>query len=259
MSILKQLTATLFLLVIQFDIGAELKILEKKINKNEVAIYATNTDDFPYTVELFIKATNVSMDRNIQNKILVYPGTPYQEIVIIKGKKGYYTYKYDYKYFEGNQLSVKHDTDYTYAIPAGKNYKIMQGYNGKFSHAGKKAIDFELSVGSKVYAAREGIVLDVKYDSDKGCINPNCIHFANYILIYHNDGSIGAYFHLQKNGVAVSKNQKITKGQLIGYSGNTGWSSKPHLHFEVYTENNGVQESVPTKFLTPSGVKYLSQ
>ncbi len=238
---------------------AELKVLEKQLNKNEVAIYAINTDQFPYTVELFIKANNASLDRNIQHKFLVNPGTPYQEIVVIKGKKGYYSYKFDYKYYEGNHLNVEHDADYAYAIPAGKTYKIMQGYDGKFSHAGKKAIDFEMPVGSKVYAAREGVVLDIKSSSDKGCASPGCMNLANYILVYHNDGSIGSYFHLQKNGCVVTKNQKITKGQLIGYSGSTGWSSKPHLHFEVYTEKDGVQKSVATKFITATGIKYLSQ
>lgn len=238
---------------------AELKILEKKIGKDEVVIYAVNTDAFPYTIELNIKAKNVSLDRNIQNKLLIQSNTNYQEIVILKGKKGYYSYNFDYKYYEGNLLYASHDDNYAYAIPAGSKYKIMQGYNGTFSHTGKKAIDFEMPVGSKIYAAREGVVLDVKSDSDKGCINPNCVHFANYILIYHSDGTIGAYFHLQKNGVAVVKNQKIAKGQLIGYSGNTGWSSKPHLHFEVYKETESGQFSIATKFNTSSGPKYLSQ
>ncbi len=246
----------LILMAILFSsnfISAELKISEKKIGKNEVIVYALNTDSYPYTIRLYVNATNVTLDRKLDKKIIVKPGATFQELVKISGGQGSYTYSLSYKYMPGNQLDAVHNNNYVYKIPVGDTYKVMQGYNGTFSHQDKKALDFDVPIGSKVFAARDGVVIDLKEDSDKGCTDASCMGKANFILIYHDDGTIGSYFHLEKNGAIVVKNQRVKKGDQIGYSGNTGWCAKPHLHFEVYTENNGIQQSVETKFQSPKG------
>jgi len=56
---------------------------------------------------------------------------------------------------------------------------------------------------------------------------------ANHILILHEDGTLGVYSHLSPNHTTVSFGQRVDAGTLIGYSGNTGYSSGPHLHFAV--------------------------
>jgi murein DD-endopeptidase MepM/ murein hydrolase activator NlpD len=63
---------------------------------------------------------------------------------------------------------------------------------------------------------------------------------ANFIRILHDDGSMALYAHLAVDGVLVRIGQEVTAGQRIGLSGNTGFSTGPHLHFAVQV-NRGMQ------------------
>jgi murein DD-endopeptidase MepM/ murein hydrolase activator NlpD len=146
-----------------------------------------------------------------------------------------------------------HDDSYVYALPysAGKSYRVSQGYDGKFSHKGTErfAIDWEMPEGTPVLAARGGLVIDVKDDSSEGGPDRKFLPNANYILIQHADGTLGKYAHLLKGAARVRPGQYVEPGALIGLSGNTGFSSGPHLHFIVYRATSGMErESLPTKF-----------
>jgi len=138
--------------------------------------------------------------------------------------------------------------DYLPPLLPPSSYPIVQGFNGSFSHSGRSryAIDFAVPVGTPVMAARGGIVIDTKSDGTTGGPSPDFAEHANYVAVLHDDGTTGEYYHLKHNGVAVSQGQTISEGQLIGYSGNTGFSSLPHLHFGVYiAQFNGSYKSVP--------------
>jgi hypothetical protein len=73
----------------------------------------------------------------------------------------------------------------------------------------------------------------VKEDSSTGCDTELCEDDATYVIIDHGDGTFAAYYHLQKDGALVAPGEKVCKGQTIGLSGNTGFSTGPHLHFHV--------------------------
>lgn len=56
---------------------------------------------------------------------------------------------------------------------------------------------------------------------------------ANFVCVQHSDGTYARYFHLSRNGVRVKKGDRVAAGDILGLSGNTGFSSAPHLHFDV--------------------------
>jgi murein DD-endopeptidase MepM/ murein hydrolase activator NlpD len=152
------------------------------------------------------------------------------------------------------------DTSYIYALPfeKGKSFRVIQGYFSSFSHKERAALDFNMSPGVKIAAAREGIVLRIKKDGDRGGAKKKYRPYGNYIVIQHSDGSRGGYWHLQKDGVFVNPGDTVTKGQIIGLSGQTGYAAVPHLHFLVWkNDKRSGFTQVPTRFQTSKGIKYL--
>ena len=154
----------------------------------------------------------------------------------------------------------KEDSSYIYTLPFEHKKKVflVQGYESKFSHKGERALDFKVKAGTKVCAARDGIVTATRKDSDKGGLKPENISDGNYITIQHNDGSVAWYWHFMKDGVLVKEGDTIKTGQLIGLSGNTGYSAFPHLHFEVQGYDvAGNHTQLPARFYTQQGIIYL--
>jgi len=148
------------------------------------------------------------------------------------------------------------DTSFIYSLPyeQGKSYLLIQAYHSNLSHKGEYALDFKMKEGTAICAAREGVVIAVREDSNKGGLKPEMLSEGNYVIIEHDDGSTAHYWHLQKDGASVSIGDTVIQGQIIGKSGNTGYSAFPHLHFEVSEPGKG---QVPTRFQTTKGLKYL--
>lgn len=154
----------------------------------------------------------------------------------------------------------KDDSSYVYILPFEHKKKVflVQGYESMFSHKSEKALDFKVKSGTKVCAARDGIVTAVRKDSDKRGLKPENLSDGNYITIQHSDGSVAWYWHFQKDGVLVNEGDTVKTGQWIGLSGNTGYSAFPHLHFEVQGhEASGSYTQLPTRFYTQKGIIYL--
>lgn len=95
-------------------------------------------------------------------------------------------------------------------------------------------IDFAAPIGTPAYAAADGTVTIARYSSSAG----------NYVVINHGGGLVTKYMHF--SAIYVSEGQSVTRGQNIGAIGNTGYSTGPHLHFQV--EVNGVPRN-PREFL----------
>jgi murein DD-endopeptidase MepM/ murein hydrolase activator NlpD len=162
-------------------------------------------------------------------------------------------------FFYTTQVTSNLDTvEYQLPYAIGTSHRVVQGYGGLFSHLHIAAIDFEMPVGTPVYAARAGTIFSYKDNGDEGGPFPRYKNKANYIIIQHNDGSFGCYWHLQKNGVLV-KSGHVTTGQQIGISGATGQVLRPHLHFSVKRQLNYQMNSfVKTKFNTTNGIILLT-
>jgi murein DD-endopeptidase MepM/ murein hydrolase activator NlpD len=120
---------------------------------------------------------------------------------------------------------------YSLPVPGEKIRRIV---SSSITHIGNlsNAIDFLVPEGTEVYAAANGVVTALKDDSNRGGPHPRYWYDGNYVVIRHNDEST-AYEHLRYKGIVVKVGDIVKQGQLIGYSGNTGYSRGPHLHFEV--------------------------
>jgi murein DD-endopeptidase MepM/ murein hydrolase activator NlpD len=162
----------------------------------------------------------------------------------------------DAEIYDAKGGRIKNDTSYIYWLPfaQGKKFFLAQAANSQMSHKNELSLDFKMKKGSQICAAREGIVTEVKKDSDKGGLKDEYLALGNHIIIRHNDGSIAQYWHLDKEGAFVNVGDTVTKGQLIGLSGNTGYTAFPHLHFQV---KNKEGKQILTRFLTRRGIIYL--
>ena len=137
----------------------------------------------------------------------------------------------------GDPYHSKHEKNHFYTLPFSKDksYPVLQSWSGRFSHYSKEskyAIDFKMPVGDTICAARTGIVVRVE-DSFTQNGGPQLKSKANQIVVLHNDGTLAFYVHLKHKGVLVEPGDIVQQGELIGLSGNTGYSTVPHLHFVV--------------------------
>ncbi|HBM35073.1 MAG TPA: M23 family peptidase [Sulfuricurvum sp.] len=194
----------------------------------------------PYTVTMsidFEALTNLKASGNLPLFIEV-PGRSKKrvlELSRISSALGV-DYRSSYGWVRGSAFAI-HKDEYVYKLPflKGADVHISQGYHGETSHKGLSAyaVDFPVPVGTPIYAAREGTVVGSEGSNNLGGGSPEYRKFANYVIIEHSDGTMGNYYHLKQGGAVAVIGQKVAKGDLIGYSGNTGYSSGPHLHFSV--------------------------
>ncbi|MBK8110142.1 MAG: M23 family metallopeptidase [Saprospiraceae bacterium] len=218
---------------------SQIQLYEKELADGQIKLYADNKDPVPYTIKLKLQLKNM-VPGCAPGQAFVIPGkAKTHELTTLKAGKGKFAYHVQYESTKGINTGHHHDDNYVYDLPVSQPIKIIQGYGGRFSHADKKALDFGIKEGSNVLAAREGIVLETKGDGKHNCLEKGCEKEGNYIKILHADGSVASYYHLQYKGIGVNVGDPIKKGQVIGRTGNTGFSSEPHLHFEVYSLYDG--------------------
>jgi murein DD-endopeptidase MepM/ murein hydrolase activator NlpD len=155
-------------------------------------------------------------------------------------------------------IDPDHDDAYAYRLPYGDNesYPVIQGYGAKLSHRGAEqfTVDFGMALGTPVHAARDGVVVLVEDSHAAGCWRDDCARLANFIVLLHPDGTTGEYFHLQQGSARVRVGDRVRRGEPLASSGNTGYTTAPHLHFGVYrAARDGRTQSVAVRFLTREG------
>jgi murein DD-endopeptidase MepM/ murein hydrolase activator NlpD len=143
-----------------------------------------------------------------------------------------------------------HDAGVVYAwpFPPGAQARLSQGPGGPTHHDAfsRHAIDLAVAEGTPVLAARAGVVvfLESRY-FESGMDRERFQSRANHVRILHDDGSMGLYAHLAPASIDLEPGQRIEPGDVIGRSGNTGYSSGPHLHFVVLVHRDMQSVSVP--------------
>ena len=224
-----------------------------------VELRAKNLREYPITYTLRIRTRGLIVDGPKTVTRTLAPNQSEQVMVLSNDNnrnQGIYRYSYDWTV---GDKDAAHDDDHLYSLPysSGRSYRVIQGYGSRFSHTGLEefAIDLDMPIGTPVHAARAGVVARVEESHSKGCWEDGCGKFANYIVILHNDGTTGEYYHLNLNGAVADVGDSVAQGQRIGYSGNTGHTTMPHLHFAVYRATDwGNTQSIPVRFQGVDGV-----
>ena len=186
---------------------------------------------------LFSKVTDL-----IENKIINTGPIQYVGITLSGNKISYYRYRTEQgyiSYFNEKGISAKKILMKTPLNGA----RISSGYgNRKHPILGytkmHRGIDFAAPVGTPVFAAGNGVIERSGWNGSYG----------KYIRIRHNSSYKTAYAHLSK--IIRQPSRRVQQGQIIGYVGNTGRSTGPHLHYEVIFSGKSVN---PMKIKLPSG------
>jgi murein DD-endopeptidase MepM/ murein hydrolase activator NlpD len=225
--------------------------IESVEEEDQVDLYVSKLVPWDFTLVVDLKLENMQSDRDLP-LIRSFAARGREQILKLRimqpGRR--WSYHFDLRWVVG-ALDAKHDDDYVYSLPFGRgeSFLVAQGYGGMASHEGKNALDFDMPAGTGVRAARDGVVVEVEESNFRGGLDPGLRSRANFVKIRHSDGTIGHYVHLMQNGVRVYVGDRVRKGDLIAYSGDTGYSSGPHLHFEVYTISRSLKpETIPVRF-----------
>ncbi len=139
-----------------------------------------------------------------------------------------------------------------------ENVIITQGYGytkfakGAYASHFHNGVDIGVPIGTPVYAAADGMVLRVD-NNDTGSAKWQHYLYGKYIVVGHDDNLATLYGHLSRQ--VVKAGDIIKRGQLIGYSGDTGYAFGPHVHFGVFWRPKLKFVSVsPARGLIPVGV-----
>ncbi len=123
-------------------------------------------------------------------------------------------------------------TQYFGKTEAGKRLYANGTHNG---------VDFRASIGTPIKAMADGVVAGTG-DTDVQC---NGVSFGRFILIKYENGLASTFGHLSL--IKVSTGEKVYRGQIVGYSGNTGYSTGPHLHVSIYAKDAVELKTLPSK------------
>jgi len=239
----------------------------RRDGRKESPVYLLHNDFWgPVEVELrFEEAVNVLSEPSLPARFVI-PAQTEQTLVGIGAldeKRGF-SYRLGMSSVPGRPINRQ--IEGMVVLPpfaTTEEYPVSQGFLGEKTHKSpdaKFAVDIAMPVGTAIHAVRSGTVMDVEEDFNRGGTDfQKFADKANHVRILHDDGTMALYAHLDLASVGVRPGARIQAGQKIARSGNTGFSSGPHLHFAIQ-QNTGMQlVSVPFQFRTPEGTTTIPQ
>lgn len=238
----------------------EIKLYDEQVGQY-ILVYADNPNLSPYSLILEIDQKGLSLKEPLPEFIVV-PGNEKRFLIatLFHEKNISWRVNYKFHYMVGNANAI-HNDDYVYQLPFMEGrFPMSQGYNSPSTHRGVNALDFTMPEGQVIVAARNGVVVKIKEDSNRGCPSNDCMSDGNFVRILHDDGTMAEYHHLQFNGALVALGDVVAQGQEIAKCGATGFATGPHLHFIVFKTDGTSQITIKTKFkYSPDKIGYLKE
>lgn len=233
----------------------DLVCMELNYNEDHAVIYVKNKLNVPAGIRIeFERLDNVTpvprlLTRNVAEGV-VEAGAQKQILTLVRNnanRQGSFPFRWSFSYGDPSA----YPDEFEYRIPFGGKEKrpLTQGANGKFSHTGTSAwsFDFGMPIGTPILAARPGRVVERTDGYTKSGISEGFLDKANAVTVLHDDGTFATYAHLDP-GSGVRQGMWVNVGEVLGFSGNTGFSTGPHLHFSVWRATWEGGETIPIKF-----------
>ena len=236
------------------------RVVDEK-DGDAIRLVAESDNLLDFTITLDLKLENMQVSRALPVTMDVKGGKRVELVEIrVQDPQKPHSYTRDYSWRYGARGGVPARVAYQLPYSPAERHELAQGYLGEFSHnpgsQNEYAYDFAMPVGTTVCAAREGVVVGVRQDSDVGGPYPTFRNCGNYVIIRHRDGTYAEYLHLKKDGALVALGATVQAGQPIALSGATGFTSGPHLHFAVFRVLDGYKrETLPVFMQTKDGLR----
>ena len=231
-----------------------------RLADGQIQFHATNEFHAPVEIMLaFDRVENVELPPPMESLRWVVDPRSRSELLRLDAlDNGAASVRYRFIYLHGDP-EANHRPDRPYRVPfaIANKFTISQAFPVNLTHNtpdSYHAVDIAMPVGTDIYAAREGTVVEVASTNYRAGPDPREQGAsANIIRILHDDGTFGLYAHLNWNTIRVRPGARVKRGEYIADSGNTGFSTGPHLHFVVMRNSGMRAESIPVVFEGPNG------
>jgi murein DD-endopeptidase MepM/ murein hydrolase activator NlpD len=240
----------------------EIKLYQRS-EPNGVALVAANTYFAPVQLAFRLNGVDNVAASTPRTGLDVLPARSEKEIVFVGKAVEDLPLRFDteFQYLPG-EPGAEHRPTQPYRLPYALSsaVRVSQAFPTQRTHidpGSRYAIDFVMPIGTDIFAAREGVVIEVASDffesgTDLAVDGPR----ANVVRVLHDDGTMALYVHLNWNSIRVVPGQRVRRGEYFADSGNTGFSTGPHLHFVVQRNEGGSLVSVPIEFIGASGMPF---